>query len=161
MLDVGDPAPDFVVPLAHGDGAIEPFVLSERLHEAPIVLASFRGAFVPRCREAMRRLQSRRDRYRDLGATPYGLSVDTPFAHHAFRDRNGLEFGMLSDTNRRVVDAYGLATDVAAAGLYGVADRAVLVVDADCRVVHRWVPDPPSERLDLAGLEDAVASAAR
>jgi len=159
-IDVGDPAPDFTVPLAHGDGETHPFVLSDHLDEAPIVLAFFPGAFTPPCREEMARFQEDIDRYRELGATLLGVSVDTPFAQHEFREQNGFEFGMLSDTNKHLIDAYGVAIDMTDLGYYGVANRAVFVIDGDCEITYRWVAEEPSDQPDFDAVEDAVAAVA-
>jgi len=159
MVDVGDSAPEFTVPLAHGDGETEPFALSENLDEAPIVLAFFPGAFTPPCREEMSQFQEDIDRYREMGATLYGVSVDSPFAQHEFREQNGFEFGMLSDSNKGVIEAYGVSTDFADMGYYGAANRAVFVVNGDGEITYKWVADEPSNQPDFEAVEAAVEAA--
>jgi peroxiredoxin len=88
----------------------------------------------------------------------YGISVDSTWAHEAWRSQLGLpaELVLLSDFNREFGNAYGLLY-TNAAGMKDVLRRSVLVVDANARIVYRWdVPDPP--RLPTA---DEVLSALR
>jgi peroxiredoxin len=160
MLDVGDTAPDFTVPLAHGDGETEPYALSENLDEAPIVLAFFPGAFTPACRDEMAQFQTDIERYQDLGATLYGVSVDSPFAQHEFREQNGFEFGMLSDSNKDLIADYDVSIDFADLGYHGVANRAVFVIDGDGEITYTWEADEPGTLPDFDAVEAAVEAAA-
>ncbi|WP_436931159.1 redoxin domain-containing protein [Halosimplex halobium] len=155
MVDEGDAAPDFTAPLAHGD--VTEFTLSERLDEAPLVLAFFPGAFTGTCTHEMETFEERLDEFDDLGATVYGISVDTPFALNAFREDSDLTFGMISDTNRRIVDAYDLAMDFASLGVDDVARRAVLVIDGEGVVRYAWVAGDPGIEPDYDEVRDAVA----
>lgn len=150
MVTAGDPAPDFTVPLATEE--FESFALSARLDEAPIVLAAFSGT----CTTEMEAFQERLDRFADAGATVYGVSTDQPFALAAFREDRGLDVGLLSDHDRTVVDAYDAATNFESMGVHGLARRAVVVVDADCRVAYRW-DGAPSEEPDYEAVLTTVA----
>ena len=161
MVDVGDSAPDFTAPLAHGDGDTTELTFSDVLaDDAPVVLAFFPGAFTPPCRQEMSQFQADIDTYRELGATLYGVSVDSPFAQNAFREENGFEFGMISDSNKEIIDDYGVRIDMADIGYHGLANRAVFVVDADGEITYRWVADEPSDQPDFDAVEDAVEAAA-
>jgi peroxiredoxin len=159
MPDVGDEAPDFTVSRAH-DGDPEPFTLSEHLDDAPLVLAFFPGAFTPPCKEEMSHFQDDIDAYREMGATLYGISVDSPFAQKAFREENGFEFDMLSDSNKEVIDAYDVEIDFADMGYYGLAQRAVFVVDSDGEITYKWVADDPHTQPDFEAVQDAVEASA-
>ena len=86
----------------------------------------------------------------------YGVSIDTPFTLNEFRAQNDLNFGLLSDSNREVVDAYGVAMDFERFGVDDVAKRAAVVVDTDRTVTYAWVSDDPGAEPDY----DAVARAA-
>jgi peroxiredoxin len=75
----------------------------------------------------------------------FGISVDSAWAHEAWRKQLGLpaELVLLSDFNRDFGTAYGLSY-TSAAGLKGVLRRSVLVITPDRKLVYRWdVPDPP------------------
>jgi len=154
MVSVGDTAPEFTAPLARGD--IVEFTLSENLDDAPIVLAFFPGAFTSTCTTEMETFEDRLGEFETLGASVYGVSVDTPFALQEFRQEIGLSFGMISDTNRRLVEAYDVAMDFASIGVDDVAKRAVFVVDADGAVRYAWVADDPGIEPDYDEIYDAV-----
>jgi len=156
MVSVGDTAPDFTASLAHG--GIDEFTLSDHLHEAPLVLAFFPGAFTSTCTAEMETFEDRLGEFTDAGATVYGISVDTPFALNAFREDVGISFGLIGDSNRRVVSAYGVAMDFVSKGVDDVAKRAVFVVDGDRTVRYAWVSDDPGREPDYDAVYDAVAA---
>ncbi|WP_254767786.1 redoxin domain-containing protein [Salinilacihabitans rarus] len=159
MPSAGDTAPDFTVPLANGD--VDSFTLSERLaDEAPIVLAFFPGAFTSVCTAEMCTFEDRLSAFEDVDATVYGVSVDSPFALNEFREQNGLSFGLLSDFEKEVVDAYDVRMDFADLGVHDVAKRSVFVIDADGEVTYAWVSDDPGVEPEYAEVEDAVADIA-
>ncbi|AEH37187.1 redoxin domain-containing protein [Halopiger xanaduensis] len=159
MATSGDSAPDFTAPLANGD--IESFTLSERLEDdAPIVLAFFPGSFTGVCTDEMCTFQDRLANFNDLDATVYGISRDTPFTLNEFRDQNGLEFGLISDLNKEIIDEYDLEMDFDDLGVYGVAKRSVFVVDGDGEITYAWVSDDPGVEPDYDEVEDAVEAAA-
>ncbi|WP_440769738.1 redoxin domain-containing protein [Natronorubrum sp. DTA28] len=159
MPETGDAAPDFTAPLANGD--VDSFTLSERLeNEAPIVLAFFPGAFTSVCTTEMCAFQDRLASFNDLDASVYGVSRDSPFTLNEFRDQNDLEFGLISDYNKEIIDDYGVAMDFADLGVYGVAKRSVFVVDADGEITYAWVSDDPGVEPDYDEVEAAVEDAA-
>ena len=156
MIDVGDTAPDFTAPSA--DGSVESFTLSDRLDEAPIVLAFFPAAFTSTCTAELRTFQDRLAEFEDVGATVYGISVDSPFTLNEFRRQNDLTFELVSDFEKEVIEAYDVEMDFENRGVHGVAKRAVFVVDDDGEVVYRWVSDDPGVEPDYDAIEDAAAT---
>ncbi|WP_247000009.1 redoxin domain-containing protein [Halosolutus gelatinilyticus] len=159
MATTGDATPDFTAPLANGD--IESFTLSERLaDEAPIVLAFFPGSFTSVCTEEMCTFQDRLAAFEDVDATVYGVSRDSPFTLNEFREQNDLEFGLISDLNKELIEDYDVEMDFADLGVYGVAKRSVFVVDGDGQIAYAWVSDDPGVEPEYDEVEDAVADAA-
>lgn len=158
MVNVGDTAPDFTAPLANGD--IDEFTLSERLDEAPIVLAFFPGAFTEVCTHEMESFQNRLATFADAGAAVYGVSVDSPFSLNEFREQLDLEFGLLSDMNREIVEQYDVSIPFEAFGIDSVADRAIFVVDGDREVAFRWIAENPTYEPDYDEVEQAAVEAA-
>jgi peroxiredoxin len=156
MVDVGDSAPDFTAPLANGD--VDSFTLSERLDEAPLVFAFFPGAFTGVCTHEMNAFQDNLADFQAAGASVYGISVDSPFALNAFRDELGLEFDLISDAEKDIIDAYDIPMDFADLGVYDIAKRSVFVVDADREARYAWVSDDPGVEPDyeevLAEVQD-------
>ncbi|KTG09998.1 peroxiredoxin [Haloprofundus marisrubri] len=157
MVDVGDDAPDFTVPLADGD--VGSFTLSERLDEAPLVLAFFPAAFTGTCTNEMQTFRDKIAAFESVDATVYGLSIDTPFALNEFRRQNELNFPLLSDTNRAVVDKYDISMDFASLGVDNVAKRAVFVVGSDGTVTYKWVSDDPGIEPNYEDVRAAAADA--
>jgi peroxiredoxin len=157
MVSVGDDAPDFTAPLVNG--SIDSFTLSDRLAEAPLVLAFFPAAFTPTCTAEMCTFRDRLSEFERIDATVYGVSIDTPFTLNEFRDRNDLNFGLVGDSNREAVDAYDVSMDFEAYGVDRVAKRAVFVVDRDGVVTYAWVSDDPGAEPDYDAVADAAADA--
>ncbi|WP_251329939.1 redoxin domain-containing protein [Haloplanus pelagicus] len=157
MVDIGDEAPDFTVPLADGD--VASFTLSDNLDEAPIVLAFFPAAFTNTCTTEMCTFRDRLANFEDVGATVYGISVDLPYTLNEFRRQNDLNFGLLSDERRELIDDYGVADAFPPVDMR-VAQRAVFVVDGDGRITYRWLGDTPKQEPDYEAVREAAADAA-
>lgn len=159
MIADGDSAPDFTAPLAHGDDEIGSFTLSDRLDEAPLVLAFFPGAFTSTCSHEMNTFQARLSAFEDADATVYGVSVDSPFALNAFRERLGLEYGLISDANREMIDDYGVSMEWEEYGLNDFSKRAVFVVDGDGDVTYSWVREDTKTEPDYDEVLEAADAA--
>jgi peroxiredoxin len=157
MLEVGDEAPDFTAPLANGD--VESFTLSDHLEDAPIVLAFFPAAFTSTCTTELCTFRDRMANFEDVGATVYGVSIDTPFTLNEFRRQNDLNFALVSDTNREIIHDYDVSMDFDSLGVRNVAKRAVFVVDAGGAVSYAWVSDDPGAEPDYDEVRDAAAAA--
>jgi peroxiredoxin len=75
----------------------------------------------------------------------FGISVDSTWAHEAWRSQLGLPADMvlLSDFNRDFGDAYGLLT-TNPLGMKNILRRSVLIINPHGQIAYRWdVPDPP------------------
>lgn len=158
MVTTDDSAPDFTAPLANGD--VEEFTLSENLDDGPVVLAFFPGAFTGVCTDEMCTFQDNIANFEGVDATVYGVSVDAPFSLNEFRDQNDISFAMISDSNKEIIDDYDVEMDFASMGYYGVAKRAVFVVDEDGSITYEWVSDDPGVEPDYDEVEQAAADAA-
>jgi peroxiredoxin len=159
MVDVGDDAPTFSAPMTTPSGDIEEFSLADATDDGPIVLAFFPGAFTSVCASEMTTFRDRLDDLTDAGASLYGVSVDSPFALEEFATQNNLNFPLVSDIAKEVIDAYDVSMDFDALGVEGVAKRAVFVVDADGTVTYEWVSDDPGIEPDYEEVEAAAADA--
>ena len=143
MVRTDDDAPDFTAPMRTPDGEITEFTLSEAIEDGPVVLAFFPGAFTSVCTGEMTTFRDRLDGLVDAGASLYGVSIDSPFSLGEFADQNELNFPLVSDTNKEVIDAYDIVMDFADLGVFGVAKRSIFVVDGDGRITYAWVSDDP------------------
>jgi peroxiredoxin len=158
MVDVGDDAPDFTAPLANGD--VESITLSEHLGDGPVVLAFFPGAFTGVCTDEMCAFRDALSEFESVDATVFGVSVDTPFSLNEFRANNDLGFDLVSDTDKEVIDAFGVRDPDFADFGYAAAKRSVFVLDDEGTVTYRWVTDDPGVEPDYEEVREAAADAA-
>ena len=158
MVSTGDTAPTFTA--TYGTSDHEPFDLADHLGDGPVVLAFFPGAFTPPCSNEMDALQANLGQIEDAGATLFGISADSPFSQAAFAEEYDLEFDLVSDMAGNAIEAYDLSIDIPELGLYGIANRAVFVVDDEGTVTYAWEADEPGNEPDYAELLQAVEDAA-
>lgn len=151
-VSTGDIAPHFALPAAPG----EIVDVGARIGERPVVLLFFPLAFSSVCTDEMCVVRDDWDRWKELDAEVFGISVDSPFVTRRFRQELGLPFPLLSDFNHDVGAAYGVLYEEYF-GLRGVARRAALVVGTDGRIAYAWI----GERDDVLPDFDAVREAVR
>jgi peroxiredoxin len=103
-LKVGDAAPDFLLPDAHGR-----LHSSEQLRrKGPMVVSFFRGGWCPFCTAELRALQAARREFEALGASLAVLTPETgDFPRRLKRDL-GLDLKVLSDVDYGVAVSYGV-----------------------------------------------------
>jgi peroxiredoxin len=157
MVSDGDTAPSITATYQGSDH--ETFELAEHLGDGPVVLAFFPGAFTPPCTNEMVAFQEQYDRFDDAGGTIFGISADSAFAQEAFAEEHGLAFELVSDMHGDAIRAYGLEMDIPDLGLYGIANRAVFVLDEDGTVTYQWIADDPTQEPDYDAVLDAVQAA--
>ena len=69
-----------------------------------------------------------------------GVSVDSPFANHAFALQNGITFPLLGDMDAKAIKAYGLDKEYDLAGNKIIsARRATFLIDKEGKVVEEQV----------------------
>ena len=129
---VGSKAPDFTLMNENR----EPVTLSSQKGH-PVVLAFFPAAFSGVC---TKELCTFRDSMNNAKAQVYGISVDTFFTLAAFKKDQNLNFPLLSDFNKEVIQAYG-AFNPDMIGLKGIAKRSTFVIDKDGVIRHAEVLD--------------------
>ncbi len=133
-LSVGAEAPDFTLLEAPGKS----ITLSEELQKGPVVIAFYPADFTSVCKEELCTFRDILTEFNDLGASVLGISVDGIFSHAAFKEVNDIQFPLLSDWEKTVIEAYDVVhPDLA--GMKDVAKRAVFVIDVDGLVVYAWV----------------------
>jgi peroxiredoxin len=108
------------------DGEIEEFEFSG---DGTTVIAFFPGAFTETCTDEMNNIQEELDGLRSLGAEVIGVSVDTPFSLKEFAEQNDLDFRLVSDHQKQIIDRYGVSTSFDSIGFRGLAQRALFIVE--------------------------------
>ena len=107
-LKVGDRAPDFELLNAAG----KKVKLSELTERGPVVLTWYRGGWCPYCNIALRGFHKSLPLLRAAGATLVALSPETPDNTLSTKEKNQLDFEVLSDTGNKVAHAFGVAYKV-------------------------------------------------
>jgi peroxiredoxin len=106
-------------------------------------------------------LRDQASQFNSLNAQVLGISVDPPFSQKAWVDQNNLNFPILSDYNRQVVNQYDVAlSDLAGMEGYVAANRAVFVVDKDGVVRYKWVAPSPVNEPDYAEIRQSLSQLA-
>lgn len=107
-LNVGDTAPDFLLPDADGR-----LVSSEQLRrEGPLVISFFRGGWCPYCTAELCTLQAAKQEFEDLKANLVVLSPDTRHFPREMKRSFGLDLQVLADVDHAVAMSYGVLFSV-------------------------------------------------
>ncbi|MGA7370743.1 MAG: peroxiredoxin [Nitrososphaeraceae archaeon] len=116
----------------------------EEFRGKKLVLAFFPAAESPVCTTEMCALRDSLGMLKSLGAQVVGISVDGPFANKIFTENRHLNFPILSDYKREVINKYGIVmANLGSLEGYRAAKRSVFVLDERGIVKYSWVSDNP------------------
>lgn len=101
-LQVGEKAPDFS--LTNAKNRI--IRLSELLKKGKVVLTFYRGSWCPYCNLQLSHYQKSLDEIHDLGAELVAISPQTPDESLTMKEKNELDFEVLSDNGNIVARKY-------------------------------------------------------
>ena len=88
-----------------------------------------------------------------------GVSIDSPFANHAFALENGITFPILGDMDATAIRAYGLEKTFNIGGVpMKSARRATFLIDKEGKIVTTQVD---AEAVDPTRIIDACEIASR
>ena len=149
-IKVGDKALDFELPSTVG----EKVKLSDQLGKGSVVLVFYPLDWSPVCTKELCTLQDGFTEFEELGVKVLAISVDSIFSHHAWAEKLGITFPLLSDFNREVVRLYDVIHEEIL-GLKGIAKRSVFVLDREGTVKYRWVSEDPAQ---LPNIEEIKAN---
>lgn len=84
-----------------------------------------------------------------------GVSIDSPFANHAFAQQNGITFPILGDSNATAIKAYGLEKEIKIHDVPMVtARRATFLIDKNGKVIEEHAD---TEAVDPTKIIDACS----
>jgi peroxiredoxin len=84
-----------------------------------------------------------------------GVSIDSPFANHAFAQQNGVTFPILGDPSASAIKAYGLEKEIKVQGVPMVtARRATFLIDKNGKVIEEH---SDNEAVDPTKIIDACS----
>jgi glutaredoxin-dependent peroxiredoxin len=124
MITTGNAAPDFGL----FDSNKNKITLSS-LRGKNVLLLFFPQAFTRVCTAELCGVRDDIARYSNTNAEVLGISVDSVFTLHKFREDQGYNFPLLSDFNKEVSAAYGALYNDWILEMKGVSKRAAFVID--------------------------------
>ncbi len=150
MIAVGEKAPDFT--LRDQDG--EEVSLAD-YRGRKVLLVFYPLDFSPVCSDQLSIYQEVKPELTDQGVELLGLSVDSNWAHKAFREKLGIDTTLLADFEPKgeVARAYGSYIDAA-----GIANRTLVLVGEDGTVAWTYESPNPGEYPGANVIFDALAS---
>jgi len=101
-----------------------------------LVMNFFPAAFTGVCTEQVCFNRDDIGFYNDIDATVIGISVDMPFSLKAFKEKNNINYELLSDFNKRTIHEYEMYHCNFILGIKGVAKRGVIVIDKNGVVAY-------------------------
>ena len=153
MLTINQSAPDFQSP--NQDGTT--LHLSDFKGKQNVVLYFYPKDDTPGCtkeacafRDGMRKIQNR-------GAVVLGLSTDSVDSHRKFKEKYHLNFPLLADTEKRIVENYGTWKEKSMYGKkYMGIERTTFIIDEQGRISHVFPKVKVDQHYDevLHALED-------
>ena len=129
-LAPGDQAPDFTLPDADGNE-----VSLSALRGQRVIIYFYPAAMTPGCTKQACDFRDSKADLSEAGFAVLGISPDSPAKLAKFRDRDSLTFPLLSDPDRKVLQAYGAYGEKMMYGKKSVGViRSTFVVGADGKI---------------------------
>lgn len=158
---VGNKAPDFCAAAVLGNGEIaKEFRLSQANQGKYVILFFYPLDFTFVCPSELIALNNRLAEFKKRGVEVIGISIDSQFTHHAWRntpvEKGGIgpvEFTLVADINHSICQSYGVEHPIA-----GVALRGTFLIDKQGVIRSQIVNDLPLGRNmdELIRLVDAL-----
>jgi peroxiredoxin len=149
VIEAGTKAPDFSLPDQDGNQVS----LSDFAGQK-VVLVFYPLDFSPVCSDQLSIYQEVLSELESQGATLVGISVDSSYAHHAFREQLNLTMPLLADFHPKgeVSKAYGAYIEGA-----GISNRCLVLIE-DGEVKWSYAAPNPGEIPGANLIFDALAS---
>ena len=130
MIEEGKPAPDFELTSDTGET-----VKLSALRGKPVVVYFYPKDDTPGCTTQACGIRDAYGEFERAGAVVLGVSPDDERSHVKFREKYGLPFTLLADTDHAVAERYGVWGEKKYLGKsYLGVNRSTFVIDADGNV---------------------------
>ncbi|MFA9400065.1 MAG: redoxin domain-containing protein [Acidobacteriota bacterium] len=135
MIEAGATAPHFTLPDHTGEEVSLSDFAGRRL-----LIAFYPLDFSPTCSNQLTLYREIAPELDEAGVTLVGISVDSAFAHKAFRDELGIKTTLLADFEPKgaVASAYGAYIEGA-----GHSNRSLVLINGEGVVEWSYVTDSP------------------
>ncbi len=158
MVEIGERMPKVVLV----DTELKQVDIRKEGKGKALVLAFFPGAFTGVCTSELCKFRDSMAAFNSMNGAVYAISVDGPFSNKGFKEKNGLNFSILSDYRRKAVKKFGIILEnFANLEGYSAAKRAVYVADSKGIVTYKWVSDDPTVEPNYEEIRAAVENAGR
>ena len=149
-LQVGDKAPAFTTTAVGGTyGEGTPLKLSD-LKGAAVVLYFYPKDDTPGCTTQACGIRDSWNAIKATGAALFGVSIDPAKSHTKFIEKFDLPFPLLADTDKSIVESYGVWVEKSMYGKkYMGTERTTFVIDAKGRIAAVFPKVKPAEHADL------------
>lgn len=149
-LQVGDTAPSFNTTAVEGTyGKETPLKLSD-LKGNPVVLYFYPKDDTPGCTIQACGIRDSWKEIKATGAHLFGVSIDSVKSHEKFIAKFDLPFPLLADTDKSIVEAYGVWVDKSMYGKkYMGTERTTFVIDSKGKIAAIFPKVKPAEHADL------------
>ena len=149
MLKEGDKAPDFNAKDQDGND-----VKLADLKGTRVVLYFYPKDDTPGCTKEACSFRDANDVYRSKGIRVLGVSTDNEKSHQKFISKFQLPFDLLADTDKKIVEAYGVWGEKSMYGKkYMGTIRKTFLIDADGKIKKIF------DKVDVAAHADEVLEA--
>ena len=151
MIGVGEKAPDFTLRDQDGEKLSLADFAGKRL-----LLVFYPLDFSPVCSDQLALYQEVKGEIEARGVEMIGISVDSTWAHRAFREKLGIDMTLLSDFEPKgeVARAYGSYIERS-----GTANRTLVLIGPDGTVEWAHEAENPGETPGVNLIFDALAEA--
>lgn len=149
-LQIGQVAPSFTTTAVGGDyGSGTPLKLSE-LKGSPVVLYFYPKDDTPGCTTQACGIRDSWNEFKKTGAAIFGVSIDPEKSHTKFITKFDLPFPLLADTDKSIVEAYGVWVEKSMYGKkYMGTERTTFVIDAKGKIAAIFPKVKPAEHAFL------------
>ena len=133
-IDVGSPAPEFVLPDQDGRA-----VSLADFAGRPLVLYFYPKDDTTGCTAEALEFSALAERFTTAGAAVLGVSPDSVKSHGKFRDKHALALSLASDEEKTMLGAYGVWVEKSMYGRkYMGVERTTMLVDRAGTIARIW-----------------------
>jgi peroxiredoxin len=148
-VQVGQEAPDFTL----RDEQNQPVTLSD-LRGQTVVLMFYPHDFSPVCEGEFCSVRDMWSDWEGSGATVFGISRDSVWAHKAWKEQKSFKHRLLSDMNGDVARTYGAWNE------RGFANRRTIVIDKSGKIASLDQTEHAGIARDMEQIQAAARAAA-
>ncbi len=138
MPEVGDKAPDIEAETYGG----ERIKLSDYEGKNIVALYFYPKDNTPGCTKEACSMRDGMEDLKEMGVQVLGVSTDGVKAHENFRNKYDLNFPLLSDKSKEIIQAYGVKS------AFGSAKRVTFLIDKSGVIQHVWTKVKTSSHSD-------------